>query len=149
MLGLLADYGGARAAPRVLDVAGAFTPRYDVWAQRVCMSPDGDFFDAIGRGTLAVATDRVVRFARDGVVLSSSGATLPADVIVTATGFRLLPMGLAELELVVDGERFDARDRLVYRSAMMEGLPNALLFAGYTHQVLFTLAKSKGPGHWR
>ena len=34
-----------------------FTPRYDPWDQRLCASPDGDFFAALRSGTVSVVTD--------------------------------------------------------------------------------------------
>ena len=65
------------------------------------MAPNGDLFRAISAGDASVVTDQIERFTPDGIALRS-GQTLPADIIVTATGLELLFMG--GIELTVDGE---------------------------------------------
>ena len=70
------------------DIATHFTPRDLPWRQRIAFSPDGDRFVGIRNGQASVATDEIERFTARGILLRS-GRTLPADVIVTATGFNL------------------------------------------------------------
>ena len=67
------------------DVATHFTPRYNPWEQRLCLAPDGDFFQAIRSGRASVATDEIDRFTERGIQLKS-GRELEADIVVTATG---------------------------------------------------------------
>ena len=55
------------------------------------------------RAAPTVVTDRIETFTEDGPARSSPGAELEADVIVTATGLNLLPLG--GIELAVDGAR--------------------------------------------
>jgi cation diffusion facilitator CzcD-associated flavoprotein CzcO len=76
--------------PPDFDVDKHFTPSYDPWDQRICISPDGDFFDAVRTGKAAIVTDAVERFTERGILLQS-GSELRADVIVTATGLEVLP----------------------------------------------------------
>jgi monooxygenase len=73
------------------DVGTHFTPRYNPWDQRLCLVPDADFFRAIRRGTVSVVTDNIESFTETGLKLKS-GAELPADLIVTATGLVLIPL---------------------------------------------------------
>ena len=54
--------------------------------------PDGDFFAAIKSGKAEVVTDHIEAFTPAGLRLRS-GAELEADVVVTATGLNLLPLG--------------------------------------------------------
>ena len=56
------------------------------------MVPDGDLFKAIASGKASVVTDRIERFTTSGILLES-GQELEADIIVTATGLKLLPFG--------------------------------------------------------
>ena len=121
--------GVARRLPPGFDVATHFTPRYDPWDQRLCVSADGDLFAALASGRAEVVTDRVDRLVPDGVRLAS-GREVAADVVVTATGLELLALG--GLELVVDGEVVDPADRLAYRGVMLAGVPNLATTLGYS-----------------
>ena len=67
------------------DVATHFTPSYNPWDQRLCLVPDSDLFAALKAGSASVVTDGIERFTAAGIQLAS-GAELPADIIVTATG---------------------------------------------------------------
>lgn len=107
-----------------------FSPAYDPWTQRFCLAPDGDLFRVIREGRATVVTDHVERFTPTGIALRS-GDHLPADVIVTATGLRLLAFGGAEIR--VDGERFDPSTAFVYKGTMLSGLPNFFVFVGYSN----------------
>ena len=82
--------------PAGYDVDTHFNPAYDPWDQRLCLVPDGDLFKAIRDGRASVVTDRIASFTERGVRLES-GAELPADIVVTATGLQLLAIGGAEL----------------------------------------------------
>ncbi len=78
--------------PPGYDVDTHFAPQYNPWDQRLCVAPDGDFFAAIRRGRASVATDRITRFTETGLLLESGGQ-LDADIVITATGLRLLVFG--------------------------------------------------------
>ncbi len=107
-----------------------FSPRYDPWDQRLCLVPDGDLFKALIGGSADIVTDHIERFTTRGIALKS-GAELPADVIVTATGLRMKLMGGATL--TVDGATVDPASRLLYKGAMLEGVPNFAFAVGYTN----------------
>ena len=107
-----------------------FAPRYDPWDQRLCVAPDGDFFDVISAGRADVVTDTVERFEADGI-RTSSGRLLPADLVVTATGLRMEVGGGAEV--VVDGAVLDASSTHVYKGVMLSDVPNLGLAVGYTN----------------
>jgi cation diffusion facilitator CzcD-associated flavoprotein CzcO len=107
-----------------------FTPTYDPWDERLCALPDGDLFAAVRRGRAEVVTDQIETFTTTGIRLVS-GAELPADVIVTATGLRILMLG--GIEVRVDGRRWHQGDRLNYKGIMFEDLPNLAMVFGYTN----------------
>ena len=107
-----------------------FAPAYGPWDQRMCLVPDGDLFDAIKAGRASVVTDRIAAFVPDGIKLES-GAQLPADVVVTATGLNLSVLG--DLAITVDGRRIDLATTLAYKGMMFSGVPNLALSMGYTN----------------
>ena len=123
-----------KAAQKLLppgyDVDTHFAPRYDPWDQRMCFVPDGDLFKAVKDGRASIVTDRIAGFTPDGVTLES-GEELPADVVVTATGLNLLPIG--GMSLTVDGEPVELGETLAYKGMMLSGVPNFALTVGYTN----------------
>jgi cation diffusion facilitator CzcD-associated flavoprotein CzcO len=125
---LLAMVGGELGAD--YDVGKHFTPRYNPWDQRLCAVPDGDLFKAIRAGNAEVVTDTIDRFTRNGVQLAS-GAVLPADVIVTATGLVLNVLG--DMALAVDGVAVDVGKAMSYKGMMFSDVPNFAYVFGYTN----------------
>ncbi|MEU0477584.1 NAD(P)/FAD-dependent oxidoreductase [Streptosporangium sp. NPDC006013] len=107
-----------------------FTPRYQPWDQRLCVVPDGDFFRAVATGRASVATDRITRFVESGIVLDS-GEILEADVIVSATGLSLIPLG--GIGLSMDEQMINVADTTAYRGLMLSGVPNLAFCVGYTN----------------
>ena len=105
-------------------------PQYNPWDQRICLTPDADFFDAIKDGVAEIVTDTIETFTETGLKLTS-GTDLEADLIVTATGLKL--QFLAGVPLVVDGEAIKLSDLLTYKAMMFSGVPNMALSFGYTN----------------
>ncbi|HUJ88061.1 MAG TPA: NAD(P)/FAD-dependent oxidoreductase [Burkholderiales bacterium] len=110
------------------DVDKHFTPRYRPWRQRVAFIPDGDLFCAIRDGKASLVTDEIDLFTGSGIRLKS-GATLEADVVVTATGFNLNVLG--DIAFTIDGEPLDFARSVTYRGAMFTGVPNLAWVFGY------------------
>jgi monooxygenase len=127
--GLLRKGTMARLPPGY-DVDTHFRPRYQPWDQRLCLAPDGDLFRAIGQGQASVVTDAISSFTPDGLRLES-GATLAADIVVTATGLRLLALG--GITLCVDGREVKLPETLAYKGVMLSGVPNCAFTFGYTN----------------
>jgi monooxygenase len=107
-----------------------FKPRYQPWDQRLCLIPDGDLFTAIREGRVSVATDGVAEFTETGLRLES-GAEVGADIVVTATGLRLLALG--GIELAVDGHDVKLPETMAYKGMMLSGVPNFAFTVGYTN----------------
>ncbi len=116
--------------PEGVDVAPHFTPPYDPWDQRLCLVPDGDLFAALRSGKASVVTDRIATFDETGIRLESGGH-LDADVVVTATGLVLLPIG--GMRLTVDGQDVDLSQTVSYKGFMVSGVPNFAMTIGYTN----------------
>ena len=119
-----------RRLPEGYDVGTHFNPTYDPWDQRMCLVPDGDLFEAISTGAATVVTDRIERFTREGIRLAS-GRMLEADVVVTATGLNMLPMG--GITLTVDGADVELPETTIYKSMMLSDVPNFAFAIGYTN----------------
>jgi cation diffusion facilitator CzcD-associated flavoprotein CzcO len=117
--------------PPGFDVDTHFNPRYEPWDQRMCFVPDGDLFAAIGAGRASVVTDRIETFTETGLALAS-GAELEADMIVTATGLKMVPFG--DIRLGVDDADVELGEALVYRGMLLSGVPNMAFAFGYTNQ---------------
>lgn len=126
----LLQSGVRRRLPAGFDVEKHFAPRYDPWDQRMCLVPDADLFEAIGSGAAEVVTDRIETFTPTGLRLNS-GTELEADVVVSATGLTLLPLG--GIELAVDGEPVRVPEHVVYKGMMLDGVPNLVFALGYTN----------------
>ncbi len=112
------------------DVETHFTPRYNPWDQRLCLAPDGDFFAALKSGRASVATDHIERFTEDGILLKS-GAALPADIVVSATGLVLEVLG--GMQVSVDGRAIDFSKTFNYKGIMYSDVPNLASSFGYTN----------------
>jgi cation diffusion facilitator CzcD-associated flavoprotein CzcO len=130
-----------RQLPHDFDIATHFTPRYGPWDERLCLVPGGsffkggDFFKAISAGTASVVTDHIDRFTKAGILLKS-GRELLADIIVTATGINMTPLG--KIALAVDGQPVDLPETQVYKTTMLSGVPNLAFSFGYA-QLSWTL----------
>lgn len=105
-----------------------FTPPYDPWDQRLCLTPDDDIFDAIKSGKADVVTSAIERVAEDGIILKS-GELLPADIIVTATGLRMAIGG--KISLSMNGQPIRFTDHYFYKSCMISNIPNFAMAFGY------------------
>jgi monooxygenase len=147
IMGALAIYGLSRRRPATMkrlirgalvrrlppgyDIDTHFNPSYEPWDQRMCIVPDGDFFDAISSGRVSVVTDRIDTFTETGIALES-GSELEADLIVTATGLAMVPFG--GIRLSVDGSDVDLPETLAYKGMLLSGVPNLAFAVGYTNQ---------------
>jgi monooxygenase len=112
------------------DVATHFTPTYRPWDQRLCLVPDGDFFEAIKSGSAEVVTDHIETFTERGLTLRS-GKKLDADLVVTATGLALRLLG--GVTLTVDGRAVDVGKTVNYKGSMLSDVPNFAITIGYTN----------------
>jgi monooxygenase len=118
------------ALPPGYPVERDFSPRYAPWDQRLCLIPDGDLFEAICGGKAAIATGEIERFVPEGLRLKS-GETIPADVVVTATGLNMKIGG--GIDLFADGAPVRLPECMIYKGMMLSGVPNLFVAFGYTN----------------
>jgi monooxygenase len=119
-----------KSLPDGFPIDEHFKPTYNPWEQRLCLVPDGDLFRVLNKGTASIVTDTIETFTKGGIRLTS-GQELEADIIVTATGLKVLPFGGIAFE--VDGRPVDLADTMSYKALMLTDLPNFIYTVGYTN----------------
>jgi monooxygenase len=107
-----------------------FTPSYNPWDQRVCLVPDADLFTAIRDGRADVVTGRIHAMLPDAVQLEG-GKSIPADILVKATGLQLQVAGAAAIS--VDGLPVDFSKAYNHKGVMFSHVPNFAITFGYTN----------------
>ncbi|EAS35716.3 flavin-binding monooxygenase [Coccidioides immitis RS] len=108
-----------------------FKPHYKPWDQRLCLAPDGDFFEGLRSGKASVATGTIKGFTDKSIILDSGDTIDDVDIVVTATGLKLLLVG--NIKVTVNGQPLDPSKKFVWRSCMLQDVPNSCLIVGYTN----------------
>lgn len=121
--------GGATRALGADVARDHFTPPYAPWDQRVCLAADGDFFTTLRKKKADVVTDQIERFLPSGIQLRGTAEVLPADVVVLATGLQMQALG--RLALSLDGTPVKPADHMLWRGALLSGIPNLAMCIGY------------------
>lgn len=103
---------------------------YAPWDQRLCLAPDGDFFDAVRQGRASIVTDHLEAFTERGL-RPRSGEELEADLVVLATGLKMKLLGGTAIE--VDGRPVELAKTLTYQGSMFSDVPNLAFAVGYTN----------------
>jgi monooxygenase len=137
------NYHAARTGPEefkkplfdaIEDIVGRevreqhFTPSYEPWDQRLCLVPNGDLFHAIAEGRAEVVTGHIETVTTTGLRMTS-GEEVEVDVIVTATGLKLVTFG--KIDLYVDGKRVDVGQSFTYKGVSINDVPNLITAFGY------------------
>lgn len=107
-----------------------FVPSYNPWEQRLCVTPQGDFFRALRTGRSDIVTDHITTVDETGIVLKS-GRRIDADIIVTATGLQMELFG--KVSISVDGEPIDHSTKFAWRGSWLQDVPNLAFAFGYTN----------------
>lgn len=96
----------------------------------MCFCPDGDFYTALNKGKADIATGKIKDMTAKSVIMES-GQEINADIIVTATGLKILMGGGAKIS--VDGELVRPGEKFMWKGVMLQDLPNAAFVVGYTN----------------
>jgi len=115
--------------PKNYPVDKHFCPPYEPWDQRLCAAPNGDFFKAISQGAASIVTDQIDSFSSKGINLSS-GEQIEADIIITATGLNLAPLG--GLIPKINNTPVQLNECITYKGMLLSQLPNFAIAVGYT-----------------
>ena len=117
--------------PAKVPVDPHFLPSYNPWEQRLCIAKDGDFFSVFHTGKADVVTTTIKTVTAGGIELND-GATLDADVIVTATGGTMCFAG--NIPVIVDNEPVVWHNTLLWNGSMVQDVPNMFFMWGYGNQ---------------
>ncbi|EPE09550.1 flavin-binding monooxygenase [Ophiostoma piceae UAMH 11346] len=120
--------------PEKVDVDVHFNPKYNPFEQRLCMSPDADFYRALHRPNCDIVTGAIETVTETGIRVkepkNGEVIDIPADMIITATGLHVeLLNGRVP---IVDGTPVDVTKLYSWRSCMVETVPNFCFIIGYT-----------------
>jgi cation diffusion facilitator CzcD-associated flavoprotein CzcO len=107
-----------------------FKPKYNPWDERLCVVPNGDLFKALRNHTASIVTDHIRTFTETGIELAS-GASLEADIVISATGLNIFLFG--GIEISVDERPVDLAQTVAYKAMMLSGIPNFAYAIGYTN----------------
>ncbi|KAI1757991.1 putative flavin-binding monooxygenase [Xylaria castorea] len=115
--------------PKRISQNPHFEPFYTPWQQRLCLSPDGDFFQALrDKPTTNIVTGHIDTVTETSIRMKD-GTTIEADVIVTATGLQMRMGG--DVAVTVNGERINWGGRLLWHGSMIQDVPNMMFMIGY------------------
>ena len=112
------------------DVDVHFNPRYNPWEERMCIAANNDIFTAIKSGKAEMVTDHIDTFTDKGILLKS-GEELEADIVVSATGLDLVPLG--DVKFNIDGKSWSPGESMTYKGMMFSDVPNLAQASGYTN----------------
>lgn len=115
--------------PVGMELDPNFNPSYSPFQQRMCFCPDGDFYESLKKGKSSIQTGIIEKVTEKSIKLESGQEMMP-DIIVTATGLKIQLAG--GMKLLVDGNVINVSDKFVWKSVMMQDLPNAAFVVGYT-----------------
>lgn len=120
-----------RQLPSHIPFDPHFNPRYNPWDQRLCVSPDGDFYAALRDGKADIKTDTIKTVTKNGLQFDSGDSLKNIDILITATGLKLRVAGGASI--TIDGEPYDLSSKYLWNGVMLQDLPNASYIIGYTN----------------
>ncbi|KAM0260135.1 hypothetical protein ACHAQJ_002899 [Trichoderma viride] len=118
----------AKQLPEGVPMDPHFRPLYKPWDQRVCFSPNGDFFESLREGRAHVETAHIKAVTSDSIILDN-GKILEADMIVTATGLKFCIGG--HIRITIDDEVINLADRYAWNATMLQDVPNLAFMMGY------------------
>ncbi|KAI0505201.1 putative flavin-binding monooxygenase [Xylaria bambusicola] len=121
----------SRQLPNRVPRSPHFEPTYIPWTQRLCLSPNGDFFQTLRENPNShIVTGRIDTVTENGLRMKD-GTTVEADAIVTATGLHMRMGG--NIAITVNGAKVDWAGRLVWNGSMLQDVPNMMFIVGYTN----------------
>lgn len=105
-----------------------FTPNYAPWQQRLCVTPNREFFKCLDQANVSLITDCIQSFQKNGILMKR-GVTVEADTVVYATGLQIELFG--NIAFCVDDIPINVENCIVYKGALLSGMPNFIFSSGY------------------
>lgn len=123
-------WASKKQLPEGTEMETDWNPRYNPWEQRMCVTPDADYYVAMRKGRTSIVTGTIEKITEKSIVLTD-GRTLTPDTIVTATGLRLCIGGQATIS--VDGKPLKLNTRHLWKGMCVSTVPNVAFSIGYTN----------------
>ena len=116
-------------ASQVTDPAlrARLTPDYTIGCKRILLS--SDYYPALQRPNVSLVTEKITGITEAGVT-TADGEEHKADVIIYATGFRVIESVTSLNVTGRDGRRLRPGNLEAYRGVTMAGFPNLFLLLG-------------------
>ena len=116
-------------ATQVTDPAlrATLTPDYTIGCKRILLS--SDYYPALQRPNVALVTDGITEITETGV-RTADGREHQADVIIYATGFKVIESVTGLNVAGRDGRKLQAGNLEAYRGVTVAGFPNLFLLLG-------------------
>ena len=103
------------------------TPDYTIGCKRILLS--SDYYPALQRPNVDLVTDPITGITETGVVTADGGAH-PADVIIYATGFKVVESVTSLNVAGRDGRKLAPENLEAYRGVTVAGFPNFFMLLG-------------------
>jgi cation diffusion facilitator CzcD-associated flavoprotein CzcO len=107
--------------------AVGFTPDYTIGCKRILLS--SDYYPALQRPNVDLITDPITGITETGMV-TVDGSAHPADVIIYATGFRVVESVTSLNVAGRDGRKLAPENLEAYRGVTVGGFPNFFMLLG-------------------
>jgi cation diffusion facilitator CzcD-associated flavoprotein CzcO len=103
------------------------TPDYTIGCKRILLS--SDYYPALQRPNVSLVTDDIAGISETGVT-TADGTDHPADVIVYATGFKVIESVTSLNVAGREGRKLAPETLEAYRGVTVTGFPNLFLLLG-------------------
>jgi cation diffusion facilitator CzcD-associated flavoprotein CzcO len=125
----LAAVARRHLAAQVTDPAlrARLTPDYTIGCKRILLS--SDYYPALQRPNVSLVTDPITEITEAGLT-TADGQEHKADVIIYATGFRVIESVTSLNVTGRDGRELRAENLEAYRGVTVAGFPNLFLLLG-------------------
>src|SRR5690242_2075510 len=125
----LAAVGRRHLASQITDPAlrAQLTPNYTIGCKRILLS--SDYYPALQRPNVSLVTEGITGITEAGVT-TADGEEHKADVIIYATGFKVIESVTSLNVTGRDGRKLRAGNLEAYRGITAAGFPNLFLLLG-------------------
>jgi cation diffusion facilitator CzcD-associated flavoprotein CzcO len=109
------------------ELRARVTPDYTIGCKRILLS--SDYYPALQRPNVDLITEKITEIT-ESAVITADGVPHPADVIIYATGFRVVESVTGPNVTGRDGRKFTAETIEAYHGITLAGFPNFFMLLG-------------------
>jgi cation diffusion facilitator CzcD-associated flavoprotein CzcO len=109
------------------ELRAKVTPDYTIGCKRILLS--SDYYPALQRPNVDLITEKVTEIT-ESAVITADGVEHPTDVIIYATGFKVVESVTGPNVTGRDGRKFTAQTIEAYHGITLAGFPNFFMLLG-------------------